>query len=96
MLKKSSSNKPSNTDAASTLVCVAKAYIDDGNLASDIMEGGVPLFEHTSFYGYDIITSTVSILLTGKSPDHTENLSGNIHYNVINFQYCSTIIYPLI
>ena len=60
------------------------------------MEDGIPIFEHTSFYGYDVATSIVRILLTGQSPSDAGNLSGNVHHNVINMHYFPTIICPVI
>ena len=70
-------------------------YINSGNLASDIMEEGLPLFEHISFYSYDITMSTLLILLTGKGPEDAGNQSGNLHRNMINSQYYAALIVPL-
>lgn len=32
----------------------------------------------------------------GKSPKNLDNMSGNVHNNVINLQYCSSVIFPKI
>ena len=60
------------------------------------MEDGCPLFQHYSFFGYNADTSTVRILLTGKSPADEDTLGGNVHRNVINTQYCAAIVCPII
>ena len=38
------------TDVFTVLMNIMKAYTDGGNIASDIMESNIPLFENLSFY----------------------------------------------
>ena len=92
----STSSTNQRTNPTSTLRRIVKAYIDNGNLSSQIMEDGCPLFQHYSFFGYNADTSTVRILLTGKSPADEDTLGGNVHRNVINTQYCAAIVCPII
>ena len=85
-------------DVYTVLRNAVKGYIDGGNLASDILESNVPLFEHLSFFSYDNNTREVLVLLTGQSPDSAGNIAGtgNLQRNVITTQYCSAIIAPCI
>ena len=68
MSKKSKKSTAKSSGVNDIVESVIKAFIDDGNLSSNILEGGVPLYDHISFFGWEPTSLAVIILLTGKSP----------------------------
>ena len=94
-----SAQKIKNTTSSYVLAImegVMQRYIDDGTLSRDISSLGIPTYEHISFYSWDSsLTSTLTILLTGRAPDTTIN-NIRVHRNVTTQQYCRDVIAPLI
>ena len=52
----------------------------------------VPFFQHLTYYTWDKITSTFTVLLTSKLSEDTST----IHRNVVALQYSQDIVTPFI
>ena len=72
-----------------TCIC---AYIEDGNVCSDLLEREILPFGHFSFVGWEHSFLTLTILLEGACP----NCQSSILRNVCVHHYATEVVAPLI